>query len=266
MAIRKAAPPKTLHRVGRIADPMALAPKHILKTIEPGRFDDPKFSYRVRYVAEELVTSFLEVTAHFRPDVDLLAKLQAMDSDEPPRTGNKGTLTRGWVAGRAKVELAVETSKEFVDLRDAETRGILREQFARSLKRLKLKDMDLSAVSGPHRTLTREISRWAFEEGYAGIAYASRHDGKTCWAIFERRGVTVEATRMAQRVSPTDPALLEAMTIHRLELQPESPPKKRKPSGKGAIVIVNPGPAGPKHVRIVRSVHPGIKLVRMSEK
>lgn len=195
-----------------------------------------------------------------------VGQLQAMDSDEPPSTGNKGTLTRAWVAGRATVELAVETSKEFLDLRDAETRGILRERFAPFLKVLKIKDMDLAAVSGPHRALTREISRWAFEEGYAGIAYASRHDGKTCWAIFERRGVKFEATREAQRVNPSDPALLAATRIHRLEIEPVAPPKKRKPSGKGALVIVRPGTAGSKHVPLERSVSPGIKLVRMRKK
>ena len=57
---------------------------------------------------------------------------------------------------------------------------------ARNLLELRLSDLDLAGVMGPARTLTQAIARWAYERGYAGIAYRSRFDEKlTLWAIFE---------------------------------------------------------------------------------
>ena len=50
---------------------------------------------------------------------------------------------------------------------------------------LGLTDLDLSGVLGPQRRLTQALARWAYEHGYAGIAYPSRFDDAlSLWAIF----------------------------------------------------------------------------------
>ena len=59
-------------------------------------------------------------------------------------------------------------------------------ELADLLLRLGMTDFDVSGARGPSRELTQQIARWAFERGFAGIAYRSRFaDALDCWAIFE---------------------------------------------------------------------------------
>ena len=54
------------------------------------------------------------------------------------------------------------------------------------LLRLGMADFDVNGARGPSRDLTQRITRWAYEHGFAGVAYRSRFaDDLDCWAIFE---------------------------------------------------------------------------------
>ncbi len=85
------------------------------------------------------------------------------------------------------------------------------------LQTLGLPDLDLSSVLGPERTLTRTIARWAYEQGYAGLAYQSRLDQTlTLWAIFE--GAAFEPVGLPEPITPDDPDLVATARLFGLVL------------------------------------------------
>ncbi len=102
---------------------------------------------------------------------------------------------------------ASSPGQRWLDLRAPETREELRAELAALLMTLGLSDLDLSRMLGPQRTLTQAIARWAYDRGYAGLAYASRLDGTlTLWALFER--VAFEPVGLAEPITPDDPDLV----------------------------------------------------------
>jgi len=52
------------------------------------RYDDPQGIYRVLYASTQRVATFVECLAYYRPDIELVAELQAIvgeeDHKEPP--------------------------------------------------------------------------------------------------------------------------------------------------------------------------------------
>ena len=76
------APPVTLQRIGRAADPLACAPLEVIREKGGGsnRFDDPwgaNAAYAVIYAAEQRRACFEEVLDQYRPDSDRLAEFFA---------------------------------------------------------------------------------------------------------------------------------------------------------------------------------------------
>jgi hypothetical protein len=170
-----------LYRVARPPDPLAWPARRF---IGGSRFDDPLDQFRVLYLAEQRRGCFVEILASFRPDLQLLARLQAV-------RGASGTMPStivpaDWYASRLVGQLRLEPGQRWLDLRAPETMQALRTEMADTLVRLGLPDLDMSAARGPSRDLTRQIARWAFERGIRGLAYRSRFaDDLDCWAIFE---------------------------------------------------------------------------------
>ena len=95
------------------------------------------------------------------------------------------------------------------------TLGHLREAMATDLVELGLRDLDLSVVTGPQRTLTQRIARYVYEQvdrdgmpRFAGIRYLSRFgDAQECWAVFDTR-MAMRGTVIEQSILPNDPDLL----------------------------------------------------------
>jgi hypothetical protein len=53
-----------------------------------------------------------------------------------------------------------------------------------------------TAVYGLSRALTQAIARWAYEAGYQGLAFGSRHDERlTNWAVFTPDGLPIPLAR-----------------------------------------------------------------------
>jgi hypothetical protein len=91
-----------------------------------------------------------------------------------------------WCHTRRIARLRLRPGHQRLDLRAPETCEILRAELADLLVRLGLADLDVSGARGPSRDLTQPIARWAYDCGFAGIAYRSRFaDSLDCWAIFE---------------------------------------------------------------------------------
>jgi hypothetical protein len=92
-----------------------------------------------------------------------------------------------WLESRSIGRLRVHTSQSWLDLRDLETRQMVRTELASVLVQLGLPDLDVGTARGPSRRLTQEIARWAYAHEYSGIIHTSRlADTLDCWAIFDR--------------------------------------------------------------------------------
>jgi hypothetical protein len=176
-----------LHRLGRAPDPLAFPPWQF---VGGGRFDDPAGAFRTLYAAERRRAVFVESLARFRPDLATLAGERARPADEPV-TPAGAPIPPSWLTARLMGRLRLGPGQRWLDLRAPETREALRADLAPTLLRLGLPDLDVGAVHGPSRDLTRAIARWAYERGYRGIRYGSRLDERLAnWAIFEGAAFT----------------------------------------------------------------------------
>lgn len=124
------------------------------------------------------------------------------------------TLPLGWRQKRAFCRLRPAEGLPWLDLRSLDTREALCPVFASLLTHLRLLELDLGAVYGPHRVLTRGIARWAYEWGSAGLRYGSRYnEAFNCRAIFEHPEVTTfQRQGNIEPLTPDDPDLLGVST------------------------------------------------------
>lgn len=139
-----------------------------------GRFDDPKSppQYRVLYVGDRRAC-FCEKLAPFRPDREGIVSR---------------SITESWIESRVIARFMLRDPEQrwrWLDLRSPTTFSDFRSRFGHLLDEFGYRDFDLSAAASDERNLTRPIALWAFENGYHGIRYPTRHDPDgNCWAIF----------------------------------------------------------------------------------
>ncbi len=208
-----ASPGGPLYRLGRRPDPLALPPP----TFTGGeRFDDPLGAFRVLYAAEQRVACFVETLAVFRPPLEHVAAMRPFwRGRTPPRLG---LIPADWHRRRAVGTLTLGSGQRWLDLRAGATYQALRVALADTIRRLGLRDLDVSGVRGPSRALTQAIARWAFERGYRGIAYRSRFDDAfDCWALFE--GALWTPAGPPQHIRRDDPDLRAAAALLGLRLR-----------------------------------------------
>jgi len=83
MALETKTPPQPIYRIGR--QPDAWRPPDWSRASADGtfgnRFDDPESYYRVLYASSQEVSCFIETLARYRPDLTLLAELEAIEGD-----------------------------------------------------------------------------------------------------------------------------------------------------------------------------------------
>jgi hypothetical protein len=108
-----------------------------------------------------------------------------------------GAVPADWRHRRTAVRVAIagQPPLPFLDLDSVDTLQALRTHLAQNLAVLGLSDLDVAAVRGPDRRLTRLIASWVHEATnavtgaprFAGIRYASRLSSDwICWALFDR--------------------------------------------------------------------------------
>lgn len=220
----------TLWRVGRYPDPLAWTDWSFVGS---GRFDDPLGRFRTLYLAEQRLTCFLETLARFRPSVQALAAVAAMnDGDEGDDTpaivramagGGPPTLGRiaaDWLATRRIGWLEPIAGLRALDLRAIETREALRVELAPFLAAHGYQDFDMAHALSQDRRLTQHVARWVYDRNYRAIVYPSRFGAQyDCWVVFggstpaEPPPFTPLGTA---RIQPDDPDLLQAVRTFNL--------------------------------------------------
>jgi hypothetical protein len=125
------------------------------------RFDDPSAEegrppearFRVIYSAMQRAATFGETLARFRPALSLLAKLEAINDDEPledalagavdPKDIRRGLIAADWRFRRRVGHTVLHPALRFVDVTDAGTMQHLRTALAPLAARLQLTVVDL---------------------------------------------------------------------------------------------------------------------------
>lgn len=177
-----------LFRVGRAPDPFIAWTPGEPKNLN-NRFDDPRGDFGVWYMAEDRRAAFLETLARFRPELTVLAALAALPDgdigdDTPPESG---VIPNDWHLKRLLGVCRVHDGQHWLDLTTLGGRMLVRGALAPTFIEMGLDDFDMGDALTRRRDITQAIARWAFDEGYHGIIYASRLDPEyRCWAIFER--------------------------------------------------------------------------------
>ena len=209
-------PIETLFRIGYPPDPLAWPPPAYRGR---GRFDDPENEVGVIYAATTRRCCFLETLDTFRPDRALLQRLLAMGpSAFTPQSG----LIPDSYFDRLLAPLRLQPGLRWLDARLSAPQtavALSRDPIiAKSLPTLgygaRFKPGDLV---GSDRALTQTIARWAFDQGFAGIAYSCSHDPSLdCWAIFE--GPHVRPAGAPHPIDPTDPDLIAVAQLFELTI------------------------------------------------
>ena len=100
MELEERRPTEPVYRLGR--RPNAWQPPEWFLAHSDGtfgnRFDDPEGYYRVLYASSQRLACFVETLARFRPDLSLLAELDAIEGEDDFVT--LGTLPHDWLAVR----------------------------------------------------------------------------------------------------------------------------------------------------------------------
>jgi hypothetical protein len=215
MELEERRPTEPVYRLGR--RPNAWQPPEWFLAHSDGtfgnRFDDPEGYYRVLYASSQRLACFVETLARFRPDLSLLAELDAIEGEDDFVA--LGTLPRDWLAVRTMG--SAEINGVFADIYGIAWVSLLRRTLAAEALRLGMKDIDLSSLERAEpRRLTQLASRQAYLLSFAGIFYRSRY-GQTLenWAIFEPFPLEDSTSK---EFSEDDPDLLEALRLHGIRL------------------------------------------------
>jgi hypothetical protein len=187
------------------------------------RFDDLDGYFRVLYTGSSPLACFVETLARYRkpPDAyDLMNALNSIENSgaEQPQFGR---VPLSWAARRTLGE-AVSTRKCFADVYAADWVSYLRRKLEPGLMAKRLdaaQDFDLTLLGSQDRRLTQQIATLAYQLGYGGICYQSRHGADLYnWALFEPFELTHTA---AAPIRGDDVNLLHALALLNLTLNPD---------------------------------------------
>lgn len=160
---------------------------------------------------------FAEVLARHRP-APRVAAIAALDGDFV----SPGGIAAAWRDERRVSELELQDPLPFVDIEHEATRAWLQEEIPQALAARGVSSLDVAAVRGNDRLLTRALAHHIYvanDDGiplYSGVRYLSRHGDYECWAVFDGTEVAVKASSQIQ-LSDSDLQYLAALwglTIH----------------------------------------------------
>lgn len=223
--MKPADPPEEVFRLGRRPDPWAWPDWAYAEADGTfgNRYDDPQGTYRVLYASTQRVTTFVECLAYYRPDIEVVAELNAIvgeDGDQEPP--GAGVVPSEWVEQRVVGRAALVG--DYADVGHHESLAELRGALAARVVHHRLHELDAATIrlTAP-RAFTQEVSRYVFDQTLAGqrrwngISYLSKHgDDLRNWTIFEPAAPEVIDVGAFDR---DDPDLAAALELHGLRLE-----------------------------------------------
>lgn len=206
-------------RVGRGPDPLGFVPLEY-QTWE-GRYDDPDRTWRTLYLAGDAYGAWVEVLGRFRPHDDLAAALKDITDEEGDAAPiPAGRVPLSWLSNRRVAHARL--MGRFAEVGEPDTLRWLATRLGELLARSGVRDLDLSAATGPQRELTQAIARELYLHADThAIEYPSRY-GETirCIAVFETDGGLPDIQPAGDVYGPSveadDHALERAMHLHDL--------------------------------------------------
>lgn len=214
--MEEADPRGLLYRIGRAPDPLTWPPPN-----PDGRYSDPRGVFRVLYAASERRAAFLETLQSYRPALRDLALLgRAYPVETPDLPFPIGVVPPQYFAKRIAA-LRLDRRQRWLDVRSPRTHAFLRRELAADLVDAGyLGPFNFGELIGTDHRITRIVAGWAYDAGYAGIAYPSTHDDRlTCWAIFDRASLL--PVGRPQPIQRSDRELVAALELFGLDLPDE---------------------------------------------
>jgi hypothetical protein len=199
-------PPDPLWRVARVGREVEYSEIDALNATLPktgNRFDVPGGG--VLYCSSRRRGCYVEVLARHRPS-PRMAAIAKLD----PTFMAPGAIPAAWRSERRMAEITLDNPLPFVDVEHEATRAWLQQEMAVTLAERDVEDLDVAAIRGNDRLLTRAVAQHIYvanDDGsplYSGIRYLSRHGDYECWAIFDGNAIRMPST---SRISRTDPDL-----------------------------------------------------------
>lgn len=173
--------------MGHVDGPLELVPHKYCSWGH--RFDhpDPANSpvYRTLYCADERATCFGELFDRFSPSMETAKELLAAYGEAPDPVTElevEYLSDKSIAQGRVRIH-----SGDLVDLDDPGIRKWLERHKWDLFREHRVKRFDISAARSRRRPMTKEIGRFLYQEGAAGIIYGSNVDNQRCFALFEGR-------------------------------------------------------------------------------
>lgn len=223
--VKIATHPKQVFRVSR-GDPWAIrAPRG------NNRFDicDPEEGVMTLYTGESKEAALAEVLAPFRPDLETIAEVDSIPSDDDVSPVS-GVVPKHWLETRRIGIGIIRFKAVIVDITHPKTIQVLRNQsdLARQAIKAGFVDIDESSLraSGVNgRRFTQAVSAYIYNIGHSGIRYGSRL-GTTfhCVAGFVAIGVDnatwsefLEAVLPSEKISSEDTALKNVVKLFNLK-------------------------------------------------
>ena len=214
--------PSPIWRVERINPALGFSrinPVDALNDRAGNRFDVPGAG--VLYGATTPEGGYAETIAGFRPGASMVVAFSEIPT-EPGRV-LPGQVPMVWLTTRRLRRFDVTGSLPFVDIEDPATHTYLTHHASPILLQHGLENLDIPAVRGPSRLLTRAIASWLYSRTdkhgqplYAGIRYVSRLGDFECWAIFD--GTPLEV-RTSHEIVATDPALRHVLDLFGMSIR-----------------------------------------------
>ncbi len=185
--MKQADPPEEVFRLGRRPDPWAW-PDWAYADADGtfgNRYDDPQGIYRVLYASTQRVATFVECLAYYRPDIEVVAELQAIVGEEGDEEAPAaGIVPAGWVGQRCVGRATLVG--DYADVGHHESLAELRAALAARVVHHGLHDLDAATLRliAP-RAFTQDVSRYLFRQtaaarGVGTDSRTSRSTATTC--------------------------------------------------------------------------------------
>lgn len=127
------------------------------------RFDSLTGAFGVLYFGTNLEACFGETLSRYRADPKL-----AFIEDEWQKLSfmARGSVPKDWRVRRTAVRVEVATDAAFLDVEALSTRKFLQRELGAVLQLFEVDDLDVAAIRGRDRRVTRLISEWAWHQTY----------------------------------------------------------------------------------------------------